>query len=194
MNIVIKNNCEKSQQLQSQIAEIVLDAYWDQISMLSNDKTKMLEAMTGAYRSEYFYIAYDGDTAVGVAACSPPGKRAIAINLEQMCRALGQELGQIASGIMQSEFEKPLDFGPDSAYIEFVGTAKPAQGKGVASAITRRILDTAPYKRLVLEVADTNAAAIRLYEKFGFTESKRVAEPDGEQSGFNYRIYMEHIR
>ena len=93
MNIVIKNNCEKSQLLQSQIAGIVLDAYWDQISMLSNDKTKMLEAMTGAYRSEYFYIAYDGDTAVGVAACSPPGKRAIAINLEQMCRALGQELG-----------------------------------------------------------------------------------------------------
>ncbi len=95
---------------------------------------------------------------------------------------------------MQSEFEKPLDFGPDSAYIEFVGTAKSAQGKGVASAITKHILDTAPYRRLVLEVADTNAAAMRLYEKFGFNEFERVAEPDGERSGFNYRIYMEHVR
>lgn len=194
MNIIINRNCRNSQLIQKQIAEIVADAYWEQISQLSNDRAKMMEAMQGGYQAEYFYIAYDGDTAVGVAACCPPGHRAIKVNSEQMCRALGDELGLIASAIMKSEFGTPHDFGPDCAYIEFVGTAKCAQGKGVASAITENILETAPYKRLVLEVADTNTAAIRLYTKFGFTEFKRIAEPSSEQTGINYRIFMEYIR
>ncbi len=194
MEITIRRNCENSQQAQKQIAEIAADAYWEEISQLCNDRAKMIAAMQGGYHVEYFYIAYEGDNAVGVAACCPPGHRAIEINPERMRCALGDELGQVAGEIMQNEFGTPHDFGPDSGYIEFVGTAKCAQGKGVATALTKNIMETAPYKRLVLEVADTNTVAIGLYTKLGFTEFERVAEPASEQTGINHRIYMEYVR
>lgn len=194
MEIVVKKVYERSQLAQKQIAEIVLDAYWEQISLLSTNRTKMIEAMQSGYNTEFFYIAYDGEDAVGIAACSPPGYRAVTVDSKHICSVLGEELGLIASEIMKGEFGVPLDFGPDSAYIEFVGTAKSAQGKGVASAITKAILETTSYKRLVLEVADTNIAAISLYTKFGFTEFERKAEENPEQTGIHYRIYMEYLR
>lgn len=74
MNIEIKCNLERSSRLQRQIAEIVADAYWEQISLLCDDKDKMIAVMLGAYHAEYFYVAYDGGVAVGVAACCPPGR------------------------------------------------------------------------------------------------------------------------
>ncbi len=192
MCLEIKRSLEDTPRVQREITEIVADAYWDQISLLCDDRDKMIAAMMGAYRTECFYIAYSGDAAVGVAACCPPGRRAAKVNEEQMRRVLGDELGQAAAEIMINEFEQPHDFGPDSGYIEFVATAKSAQGKGVATAITKRIMEDAPYRRLVLEVADTNAAAIGLYEKLGFSEFRRIPEPNSE-SGVNYRIYMEYI-
>ncbi len=194
MGITVRKVDERSQLAQKQIAEIVLDAYWEQISLLCSNRAKMIEAMQTGYNAEFFYIAYDGEDAVGVAACSPPGSRAVTVDPEYICRVLGNELGPMASEIMKSEFGTPLDFGPDSSYIEFVGTVKIAQGKGVASAITKAILETTPYKRLVLEVVDTNTAAIRLYTKFGFKEFERKAEENPEQTGISYRIYMEYIR
>jgi ribosomal protein S18 acetylase RimI-like enzyme len=194
MGLVVRSHCEDSPQLQRQITEIVTDAYWEQISRLCDDRGKMIAAMLGAYNAEYFLVAFDGNTAVGVAACCPPGARAAKINAEQMRRALGDELGHIACEIMKTEFETPRSFGPDSAYIEFVATAPSAQGKGVASAITKHIIENAPYSRLVLEVADTNAVAIKLYRKLGFAEFKRVTEPNREEIGLDYRIYMEYVR
>jgi ribosomal protein S18 acetylase RimI-like enzyme len=194
MNVAIKSNCDNSPQLQRQITEIIADAYWEQISRLCDDRNKMIAAMLGAYNAEYFHVAFDGDTAVGVAACCPPGTRAAKVNAEQMRRALGDKLGNIACEIMKTEFDTPHDFGPDSAYIEFVATAPSAQGRGVASALTKHIIENALYRRLVLEVADTNAAAIKLYRKFGFTEFKRITEQNREEIGLDYRIYMEYVR
>ncbi len=193
MNLEIRSGIGNSPRTQREISEIVADAYWEQISLLCDDKDKMTAAMLGAYHTEYFYVAYDGDTAVGVAACCPPGRRAVTVNPEQICRVLGGELGQVAAEIMKNEFEHPHDFGPDSAYIEFVATAKATQGKGVATAITKHIIEDVPYRRLVLEVADTNTTAISLYIKLGFSEFMRTPEPNSVDNGVNYRIYMEYI-
>jgi len=49
-----------------------------------------------------------------------------------------------------------------------------------------------PYSEYVLEVIDTNAPAIRLYEKLGYREFTRTPAVKG--SGFNYYVYMKAAR
>ena len=75
--------------------------------------------------------------------------------------------------------------------IEFVGTAINHRSKGVASSIMKYIFDNTEYIKYVLEVADTNYNAIRLYEKLGFKEFLRIKQKHSKHSGVNYLVYME---
>jgi len=48
-----------------------------------------------------------------------------------------------------------------------------------------------PYCELVLDVADTNQNAYRLYKKLGFSEFMRKQEKHPKLKGFNERVYMK---
>ena len=43
----------------------------------------------------------------------------------------------------------------------------------------------------MLDVASNNEAAIKLYEKLGFVESRRVKERFAKHAGFEYLIFMK---
>jgi putative acetyltransferase len=58
--------------------------------------------------------------------------------------------------------------------VKAMFTSDAARGKGVAAALLRMIEDTAREEgltRLNLETGEELAAAVRLYERFGFTRS-----------------------
>lgn len=76
--------------------------------------------------------------------------------------------------------------------MEFVATAAEHRGKGVASAIIEHIVKVTPFSAYILEVADTNLAAVKLYEKLGFKEFMRTPEPHSKRSGINYLVYMKY--
>ncbi len=65
------------------------------------------------------------------------------------------------------------------------------RGKGLAASLLEYIHTHCPYKSFVLEVADTNGPAVRLYQKLGYVERMRVAEKHSKRAGINYRVYME---
>jgi ribosomal protein S18 acetylase RimI-like enzyme len=48
------------------------------------------------------------------------------------------------------------------------------------------------YDEYILEVADTNTAAVKLYEKLGYKEFKRIKEKHSRISGINYLIYVRY--
>jgi ribosomal protein S18 acetylase RimI-like enzyme len=73
-----------------------------------------------------------------------------------------------------------------------VATAAAHRGKGVSFDLLKYIHETMPYSEYILEVADTNASAIRLYEKLGYVEFTR--KPAHKKSGFNDFVYMKLIR
>lgn len=78
--------------------------------------------------------------------------------------------------------------------VEFVATSTEYRSKGVASSIINHIFETTPYNEYVLEVADTNEKAVRLYEKLGFSEFMRVKEKHSKQSGINNLLYLKYVK
>jgi ribosomal protein S18 acetylase RimI-like enzyme len=65
-------------------------------------------------------------------------------------------------------------------------------GKGVAYGIINEIIKQTQYEEYILEVADTNCNAVKLYEKIGFMEFKRVKYKYKRQSEINNLIYMKY--
>jgi ribosomal protein S18 acetylase RimI-like enzyme len=77
--------------------------------------------------------------------------------------------------VFKREFQKPpIEIGDKIASVEFVATASKFRGKGVASAIMNYLFTFPQYNEYVLEVADTNTNAVKLYEKLGYKEFKRI--------------------
>ncbi|HWL37393.1 MAG TPA: ribosomal protein S18-alanine N-acetyltransferase [Frankiaceae bacterium] len=74
---------------------------------------------------------------------------------------------------------------PDEAYVQTIAVAPAHQRKGLGAELLRRLMDDAKERglpRVGLEVRVDNAAAIALYERFGFTAiavRKRYYQPSG---------------
>jgi ribosomal protein S18 acetylase RimI-like enzyme len=65
---------------------------------------------------------------------------------------------------------------------------------GIASAIIKHIFTLEEFNSYILEVADTNIGALKLYEKLGYKEIHRKKQIFGKQIGVNYLIYMKHTK
>jgi ribosomal protein S18 acetylase RimI-like enzyme len=65
------------------------------------------------------------------------------------------------------------------AYITSVSICRDWTGKGIAAALMQQCIEhtaKSGMKRIALEVAANNSAAIRLYTKFGFTSGRKDAD------------------
>lgn len=60
-----------------------------------------------------------------------------------------------------------------------------------ATAIINYIFNFPQYNEFVLEVADTNINAVKLYQKLDFKEFKRKKQKHSKISGVNYLLYMK---
>lgn len=171
-------------------AAVFVDGYDKELSFLSGDRDKLAVAFAKMIHPEVFYVAELEGEIVGILACSDRRSRAFTIDRHLLREAFGFLKGSIAYSFMKDEFNKQVPYPEDTGYIECVATAAKARKKGVSTALFRFMIAHAPHERFVLDVADTNVIARRLYTKLGFSEVKRVPEPFGRIKGFRERIYM----
>jgi ribosomal protein S18 acetylase RimI-like enzyme len=86
----------------------------------------------------------------------------------------------------------PLEICNETAIVEFVATSTKFRKMGVASAIMNHLFTLTKYKHYVLEVADTNLDALKLYKNLGYKEISRETMTIGKKySGINYLVYMK---
>lgn len=173
--------------LQSSISEIFVEGFYQWLKFFSKDKIKLAHA----FNADVFYVAVENDETLGFAACT------IQLNQRELRQYLGFIMGTVAHRVLKNEFEDkpyPFEITQDMGTIEFVATSSKHRGKGVATQIIQHIHAHTPFKKYVLEVADTNINAIRLYKKLGYQVFKRVPEPHSKQSGFNYYLYMQFVK
>jgi len=176
-----------------QIAEIFADGFYeDGLKYFSKDKAKLAQAVAHMFILKKFYVALEGDEIMAIVGYTGKKPPPVELNKKILKKKLGFFRGRLAYwGINRFIVDKPFPFekSPRAGSIEFVATAAKHRGKGAAYGLLSFVMETLPFDEYVLEVVSHNTAAIRLYEKLGFSEFMRVPGP--KQSGIEYFVYMK---
>jgi ribosomal protein S18 acetylase RimI-like enzyme len=191
----IKQASEFGDNIRKKISDIFVDGFIQWLQYFSKDSEKLSRAFAHMFILDSFYIAVIDGQPAGIAACTDGKTPPIRLQSKELRRHLGPIMGTIAGRILKKELENhPYPFPVESGWgsVEFVATDTRHRGKGVASAIIRHIVAETPYSTYILEVADTNTSAVKLYEKLGFREFMRAPQKHSKQSGIDYLVYMKY--
>lgn len=117
--------------------------------------------------------------------------RSLRFDKHGLCRLIGRLKGRLLYPFLQREFHSRIHIGDNEGYIEAVATDPQFRGMGVATGLLNHVMNVTPYEIFSLEVMDTNATAIQLYEKQGFVIYKIKKQRFFRKLlGFNARYYM----
>lgn len=194
-DFVISNLAELGDEEARQVADIFVEGFYDSLRIFSADSGKLAKALMHAMVKEQFFVALEEGKVLGMFAYSAGRKRPFRFNRAVLRRELGWLRGTLFYNLVRQELEKPLELADRQCYFEAVATAKEARGQGVASRLNDELVIRLGYEDYILEVVDTNIAAIRLYEKLGYVEFRRKPQRwFRKQAGFNARIYMRWMQ
>lgn len=191
----IKRASELGGDIRKKISDIFVEGFIQWLKIFSREPEKLSRAFAHMFLLDSFYVAViDGEPA-GIAACTDGKTPCVRLRPGELRRHLGLIKGSAAAAVLKREFENhpyPFPVKPGWGSVEFVATAGKHRGKGAASAVIRHIAAQTPYSAYILEVADTNGPAVRLYEGLGFREFLRVPRKHSKQSGVNDLVYMKY--
>lgn len=194
---VIIPAAEAGQDINRKLSEVFVDGFGHWLKYFSDDMDTLIAAFEHMFLPKAFFVALADGEVVGIAACTNGKDPSIRLNKKELCKHLGYIRGTLAFTMLRRELQDhpyPFPLDKDTGSIEFVATASKYRGEGVAFELIRHIFLDAAYNAYVLEVADTNGNAVKLYEKLGFTEIHRVKQKHPKQSGINFLVYMKYVK
>jgi ribosomal protein S18 acetylase RimI-like enzyme len=176
------------------ISGLFVEAFEKDLKIISKDTSKLTKAFSHIFVLDYFYVGIIDNEIAGMMACVDKEHFCINHNRKTLIKYLGIIKGLLANMIFTKYFNKypkyPVEIDEKTGSIEFVATNKKYRKKGIASTIMEHIFSLSVYKKYILEVADTNERAFRLYEKLGYREVHRIKQRYAKTIGINYLIYM----
>ena len=176
----------------SQMGMIFAEGYYQWLGFFSKDKENLSKALEHMFDLDYFFVAEENNKIAAIAACTNRKSPPVRLDKKILSEKFGLVRGSIAYVVLKKnlvDHSYPFEVPQQTASIEFVATAPEYKGKGVAYSLITYIMQTLSHSEYILEVADNNIPAIRLYEKLGFNEFERILAPKG--SGIKYLIYMK---
>ncbi|UPL17342.1 GNAT family N-acetyltransferase [Microbacterium aurugineum] len=191
MTITVERGDTLGEAYRRRITEVLVQGFAEDFEFFSKDPRVLADAFAHMILLDRFFVALvDGEPAAiasvteGQQECFDPDRREIQ-------RTLGGLRGLVCSFIVRSQFLGAYEGSrPGLAEIGFVTTAPQHQGKGVATALMSHLLQL-PYDEFVLrDIKDTNAPALGLYRKFGFTESSSRRVRFAGRAGFSAYVSM----
>ncbi len=178
------------------ISEIFIDGFGQHFTTFAKDPQRLVDAFAHTFVLDLFYLArVDGEPA-GIAACTDGIQRCVESDAATMRRRLGLIRGSFAHWVFASQFSQSIaDPAPGQGSIEFVATSARHRGQGVATALLSWLHDQPQYNSFVLsEVADTNTAALSVYQRLGYVEYLRKPVRHGRISGINTYVSLRYAR
>jgi len=148
------------------VAQIVYAAFEPKLSALGIARAAAVDVIARAVRPETGFIAYLQGRLVGVAGTATAQRGFLQIRYPDLRAHYGPLRAGLYYAVLTSE--KIAD---DEVRIGPLAVARDVRGQGIGSALLDAVERWAVenrYRRLSLDVVDTNAGAIRLYERFGF--------------------------
>ena len=178
--------------IKPELSRVFVEGFYTWIRHFHKDKDKLVEAFTHIFDLKYFYVAIEDGEVAGMVACTQ-GYAPISLQRKKFTDVLGFFRGNFAYFMLKRHMVRnayPFNLSRTTGSIEFVATAPQHRNKGIAHDLILYVMKENPYDSYVLEVADTNAGAVHLYEKLGFKEIKRMKAPNPKRSGVNNFLYM----
>jgi ribosomal protein S18 acetylase RimI-like enzyme len=176
------------------MSRIFTEGFYQWLHYFSTDKEQLAQAFEHIFDLSRFFTAVHNNEIAAISACTDGKTPPVQLEKKILRRTLGLIRGSIAYTMLKKhlvEHSYPFELSPRTGSIEFVAAAPEYRGQGAAHGLIAHIMNVMPCTEYVLEVADTNTAAVRLYEKLGFREFKRVQNPAAKNSGFNFFVYMK---
>ena len=180
-----------------QMGKIFVDGFYELgLKFISNDKAKLARGLSHIFQLDDFYVVIDGGKIAALTGCYD-GKSPIIImfNKKIMRKEMGFFLGSFAYLMLNKVMgghKYPFEFTPQTGAIEFVAVSEDYRGRGIGGDLINHIMENETYAEYVLEVADNNTPAVKLYKKLGFVEFMRTPAP--KRSGFSEYVYMRKVR
>ncbi|GAA1800497.1 GNAT family N-acetyltransferase [Agromyces neolithicus] len=178
------------------ITEVYVRSFAEDFVAFSRDTGKLADAFEHMLLLERFYVALvDGEPA-GLASLTEGDQTLFAPHWREIRRHLGLVRGLLGYVVIKRWFMRPFDGArPGLAEIGFVATEPAHQGRGVATALLRHLLALPGYREYVLEdIKDTNAPALAVYAKLGFTVYKRREVRFARRAGFTELVSMKLVQ
>ena len=175
-----------------EMGKIFAEGFYQWLKHFSKDKDRLAAAFAHIFDLNVFYLAVINGKIAAITACTASKPPAIQLDKKILIKELGVISGRLAYTMLKKyvvEHSYPFELPAEAGSVEFVATAVEHRGKGAAYGLIGHIMAIMPYKEYILEVVGSNTAAIRLYEKLGFTEFTRTKAPKG--SGEEYYLYMK---
>ncbi|TJY63663.1 GNAT family N-acetyltransferase [Arthrobacter sp. CAU 1506] len=193
--VVVKRGDELGEEYRRRITEVYVRSFADDFVAFSRDTGRLADAFEHMLLLDRFYIALvDGEPA-GMASLTEGDQVLFAPRWRQIRRHLGLARGLLGYVVIRSWFMGSSDGArPGLAEIGFVATEPSYQGRGVGTALLRHLLALPGYREYVLEdIKDTNAPALGLYAKLGFTIYKRRKVRFARRAGFTELVSMKFV-
>jgi ribosomal protein S18 acetylase RimI-like enzyme len=194
--VVVARGDELGEEYRRRITEVYVRAFAEDFVAFSRDTGRLADAFEHMLLLRRFYVALvDGEPA-GLASLTEGDQTLLAPRWHEIRRHLGPVRGLLAYVVIRRWFMRPSDGArPGLAEIGFVATEPDHQGRGVATALLRHLLALPRYREYVLEdIKDTNAPALGLYAKAGFTEYKRRKVRFARRAGFAELVSMQLVQ
>jgi ribosomal protein S18 acetylase RimI-like enzyme len=192
----IKRASEMDDNVREKISEIFVDGFSKDFRSFSRNNNTLIKAFAHMFVLDVFYVAIMDNEIAGIMACTNMQMFCIKHNKKIFIKYFGIIKGLFLNSLFRYYFQKlpkyPIETNEKTASIEFVATLQKFRGKGVASSILKYLHSFPEYEEYILEVADINLPAIKLYEKMGYKEVYRKKEKYSKYSGINYLLYMKY--
>ncbi|MDO4794310.1 MAG: GNAT family N-acetyltransferase [Filifactor alocis] len=179
-----------------EVVECILDAFQKDFAEFINKvgRDKVQNFLEAGLRIHCFYVMELEREIIAVLALSNIRGRA----MRQTKKAAQNSFGALFGGLLYMANFKDFDINyctsKHTACIEFVAVRQDFRGRGLASILIKRVISETGYKSYILDVVDTNHAAIKCYSKLNFVETKREKVRFSKQRGFKEKIFMEYRR
>jgi ribosomal protein S18 acetylase RimI-like enzyme len=175
------------------IVEILIDAFYDtKLSYLSSSKSRLRSAYSGSFIFDFIWVAMLDDEIVGAITLVPFGETSLVLVKKNIIRSLGIVKGNFVCFVRKHLLKLPFQMDSNTGNIEFLATNSKYRGQGIATVLLRHVIENSFFEHYILDVADTNTAAIKLYKKLGFIEFKRKRFLP--YSGIGQIVYMKYSR
>jgi ribosomal protein S18 acetylase RimI-like enzyme len=176
-----------------QMGEIFADGFFELgLKFICKDKAKLARGLNHIFDLKQFHFALDGEEVMAFTACCTGKPPLLPFDKKIMVSALGFFRGRFAHAMLSRvmlNHTYPFEIPQNTGTIEFVATVSAHRGKGIGYDLLNHVMEVTPFDEYILEVADTNTSAVRLYEKLGYKEYTRKPAP--KRSGFNHFLYMK---